>query len=388
MDNRVYIVPCPDYSRAGEAVKTLFALMGGAARYAKPGERLLLKVNLLQPAPPEKAVSTHPAVAAAVAELVKGEGAGALIADSPGSGYPYTVPVLQNLYERSGMKAAAQAAGAQLNLDTACREVSFPQGKLMKRFQVMAPLLETDGVLNLCKLKTHVFMGMTGAVKNNFGVIPGLSKVGYHAKLQQKDQFADMLLDLCDFVSPRLSLMDAVTAMEGDGPGAAGTPRQVGLLLASENPLALDVAAAAIIGLEQRDNPLLLAAQRRGLSVDPRELEIVGPSLDSLKIPDYHFPPTNSDMLNLKWWQKPFRGVLKSALSQTPRVRPGLCVGCGVCRDSCPAKAIRLTDTVPRKALVDPQKCIRCYCCHELCPKSAVELHRGILAPGARKTHA
>lgn len=382
MKHEVYLVPCSDYTQAGEKLRVLIDKMGGMGRYAAHGEQILLKVNLLQPAPPERAVSTHPAVVSAIAELVRDAGASALIADSPGSGYPFTEPVLRKIYKVSGMNEAAAASGAALNFDTSCREVSYPQGRLMKRFEVMAPVAQANGILNLCKLKTHVFMGMTGAVKNNFGVIPGLSKVGYHAKLQQKEQFAQMLLDLCNYVSPRLSIMDAVLGMEGEGPGVSGTPRPIGLLLAAESPLALDVAAAEIIGLDLSQNPLLLAARALGLSpTSPTELTIIGPALETLKLPDFKLPSAiRRDMLPLKWWQKPLEGALKSALTQTPRVDPALCVGCGICRDACPATAIQVTDRPQKKAHVDPKRCIRCYCCHELCPKSAVELHRGGLS--------
>ena len=124
---------------------------------------------------------------------------------------------------------AVEAAGAELNFDTTYKPVFFLQGKLIKHFDVITPVIAANGVLNLCKLKTHTFMSMTGAVKNNFGVIPGLAKPGYHAKLHDKHHFADMMLDLAEFVSPRVSIMDAVMGMEGDGPGAAGTPRPIGL---------------------------------------------------------------------------------------------------------------------------------------------------------------
>ena len=146
-------------------------------------------------------------------------------------------------------------------------------------------------MFDLCKMKTHTFMSMTGAVKNHFGLIPGVTKVGFHASHQEKSRFADMLLDLAAWANPRLCIMDAVLAMEGDGPGASGTPRQVGLLLASEDPVALDVVAGEIMGLPRRENPILLAAERRGLSPSRIEdVELVGGELARLRIPDYRLP--------------------------------------------------------------------------------------------------
>ncbi len=174
---------------------------------------------------------------------------------------------------------------------TPTRTVSLPAGRVLKQAEVIAPVAEADGVFDLPKLKTHVLMSMTGAVKNLFGVLPGLSKVGYHATHPSQEQFADVLLDLAEYVRPRLSIMDGVLAMEGDGPGASGTPRHAGVLLVSDSPLALDAAAAALIGLPQASNPVLLAAQRRGLKPSRiEEVELLGEPLEALRMDDYRFP--------------------------------------------------------------------------------------------------
>lgn len=378
MDNKVYVVRCPEYAQAGEKIDELLALLGGIGRYARAGEELLLKANLLAPAAPEKAITTHPAVVAAVARRVAAAGGRAIIADCPG-GYQHKPGLLKRTYEACGMTLAAADSGAQLNYDTASREAAFPQGRLMRRFEVMSPLLHADGVINLCKLKTHMFMNMTGAVKNSFGVIPGLSKAGYHAKLQEKVQFAHMLLDLSDFVSPRLSIMDGVLGMEGEGPGASGTPRPVGLLLAAENPLALDVVAAALMGLEPEHNPLLLAARERGLFPGgASDVELVGGRLEELRIPGFRLPAqAKKSMVMVSRLPGPVSALAKSLFTQTPRVAAGRCVGCGVCRDACPVKAIRVTEH--RKAKISAARCVRCYCCHELCPHKAIDIRPGLL---------
>jgi len=261
MDNQVFIVRCPTYEQADQKIAELMTMMNGMSNFTKPNEKIVLKINLLQPAKPEKAVTTHPSIVAAVAGLVKNEGAIPVIADSPGAGYKYNKKSLEKIYNISGIYKTAQKTDIELNFDTTFETVSFPQGKLIKRFEVINPVLKADGVFNLCKLKTHLFMHMTGAVKNNFGVIPGLLKPGYHAKLHDTGHFANMLLDLMEYVSPRVSIMDAVIGMEGEGPGAAGEPRHIGLLLASKNPLALDIVAGEIIGLNRENNPVLIAAE-------------------------------------------------------------------------------------------------------------------------------
>ena len=391
MKTNVYIVKCESYEEAGEKLEVLLGLMGGMGRFAKPGEKITLKANLLTAAAPEKAVSTHPAIVAAVGAMTKKEGAIPLIADAPGSGSRYTEAALKKLYETCGMDSAAKQAGIDLNMDTGSEKVSFPQGLQMKRMEVITAVTRADGVFNLCKMKTHMLMHMTGAVKNNFGVIPGLSKMMLHGKLFKKERFADMLLDLALYVSPRLSIMDAVMAMEGEGPGVSGTPRHVGLLLASESPLAIDVVAGEIMGLPHEQNPILLAAERRGLTPHGMEgVNVVGEDLASLVISDYKFPATvkipgatardsaggnNAVADNATRSDTTADNIPGQPAGLFPVVSVERCIGCGICVEACPQKTINfVTKQDGKRAVVDPKNCIRCYCCHELCPHAAIDI--------------
>ena len=311
---------------------------------------------------------------------MKEAGGTPVICDSPG-GALHKEAVLRSLYEKTGMAAAAAAAGAELSMDSSTRTVSLPEGKVLRQAEIITPVAEADGVIDLCKMKTHVLMSMTGAVKNLFGVIPGLSKVGYHATHPDHATFADVLLDLTGYVKPRLSLMDGILAMEGDGPGSSGTPRQAGLLLAAANPLALDTAAGAIMNLPRQDNPVLLAAERRGLTPCRMEdVELIGGTVEELRMADYKFPAsTKSNLMDfLGPLARPAERLCKKALSQTPRIDGAKCVGCGICAKSCPGQAIAMT-APGKKARISQNACIHCYCCHELCPQKAVELHQSWL---------
>ena len=379
-ETQVYAASCPDYEQAEACIRALVEQMGGMGRFVRPGERIVLKANLLRAAPPESAICTHPAVVEAVARLVKEAGGTPVICDSPG-GALHKEAVLRSLYEKTGMAAAAAAAGAELALDPSTRTVSLPEGKVLRQAEIITPVAEADGVIDLCKMKTHVLMSMTGAVKNLFGVIPGLSKVGYHATHPDHATFADVLLDLTGYVKPRLSLMDGILAMEGDGPGSSGTPRQAGLLLAAANPLALDTAAGAIMNLPRQDNPVLLAAERRGLTPCRMEdVELIGGTVEELRMADYKFPAsTKSNLMDfLGPLARPAERLCKKALSQTPRIDGAKCVGCGICAKSCPGQAIAMT-APGKKARISQKACIHCYCCHELCPQRAVELHQSWL---------
>ena len=379
-ETQVYAASCPDYEQAEACIRALVEQMGGMGRFVRPGERIVLKANLLRAAPPESAICTHPAVVEAVARLVKEAGGTPVICDSPG-GALHKEAVLRSLYEKTGMAAAAAAAGAELSMDSSTRTVSLPEGKVLRQAEIITPVAEADGVFDLCKMKTHVLMSMTGAVKNLFGVIPGLSKVGYHATHPDHATFADVLLDLTGYVKPRLSLMDGILAMEGDGPGSSGTPRQAGLLLAAANPLALDTAAGAIMNLPRKDNPVLLAAERRGLTPCRMEdVELIGGTMEELRMADYKFPAsTKSNLMDfLGPLARPAERLCKKALSQTPRIDGAKCVGCGICAKSCPGQAIAMT-APGKKARISQKACIHCYCCHELCPQKAVELHQSWL---------
>ncbi len=368
---KVYVIRCLDYAEVEEKMDKLLEMMGGIEMFVTAGERVVLKTNLLAAAAPEKAVTTHPSIVLSISRMAKDKKADPIIADSPGSGYPYTEKVLERTYRTTEMDQVAKGAGVDLNFDTSYQTVTNPDGKYFKRFEIITPVHEADAVINLCKLKTHGFMHMTGAVKNIFGVIPGLTKPGYHAKLQKKSHFANMLLDLCDYISPRLSIMDAVIGMEGNGPHN-GELRHVGMLLASTSPLALDVVAGEIMGLTKDKNPVLAEAEKRGQTpVRLDQMELIGVDPTELLIPDFKLPPTvpglHDRIFGLLY------PIFRNAFSVFPRTIKSRCVSCGTCRDACPMQIITVTDKTP--AQIDTKKCIRCYCCHEMCPHDAIELH-------------
>ena len=379
MDNKVYIVRCRDYDEAENKLSSLINLMGGTRRFASEGERIVLKANLLRQARPDQAVCTHPAVVSAAGKLTREAGANPILADSPGGGYRYSARILDKIYQTTGMLQAANQAGIELNRDTSSRPVSYAAGVLTKHFDIITPVYEADAVFNLCKMKTHLFTVMTGAVKNLFGVIPGLIKTGYHAKLHDTARFAGMLLDLAQYLAPRLTIMDAVVAMEGDGPGS-GDPRKVGLLLGSENPLALDVVAGEIMGIDRAVNPIAMEAERRGtLPNRIEDIEVVGESLVDVVVPDFKLSRVSAGSLGLQampWYQRLLEPVFKNAFTVRPRVIWDRCIACGTCIEGCPVEAVSF---VNERAKIDDDKCIRCYCCHELCPEEAIGLFEGWL---------
>jgi uncharacterized protein (DUF362 family)/NAD-dependent dihydropyrimidine dehydrogenase PreA subunit len=378
----VWVVRCSSYDQIETKVTQLIEMMGGIKEFARPGDRVALKPNLLLADGPERAATTHPALAAAVGKLINTTGASSFLIDGPTGSLPHTRSTLERIYRETGMAAAARKNGPELCYDTRHQAVAFPDGKLTRQFQLLTPLLNADTIINLPKLKTHSLMILTGAVKNLFGAVPGRAKPGYHATLQNKSLIAQMLLDLAECVAPRLSIMDAVVGMEGNGP-SNGIPRQIGLLLGSENPLALDVVASRIIGLNREDNPLLVAAEFQGRRPTHfKEVELVGIHPDDLRIPDFQLPDTlitDEDFNAAKWWQELLFPLGRTGLTLQPRVIKESCIACEDCVNICPMDVITIQGRKKNYAQIDDDGCIRCYCCHETCPEDAIELHKSLL---------
>ena len=374
----VSIVRCTGYEmeEVRAAVREALGPLGGMAAFVKPGERIGLKPNLLLGCDPDKAVTTHPAVVAAVALEVIEAGGSPIVVESPGSGILPSAKVLERLYRKVGYREVADRCGFSISLETEWEGTPIPDGRTIKRVEVIKSALQVDGIINLPKFKTHAFMVFTGATKNVFGVIPGLTKVGYHGKFPKRDAFAGMLLDVASLVRPRVSIMDAIVAMEGKGPGTGGTPRKLGLLMAGADYVAMDAVCGGSAGFDTGAIPVLAAARNQGLwGGRVADLPVFGPAVADLVLTDFQAPAKGvaSNGLDAPFVGGIGRVLLRSGFSSRPRPQVGPCTICGSCEQACPGQAITM-DKKARVARVDDDKCIRCYCCHEVCPNAAIEL--------------
>ena len=368
---------CEGYGRerAFEAVKRSVDMLGGIDRYAKPGQRILLKPNILSPTAPDKCVATHPDVVYAVAKLLVDHGCKVVIAESPGAGTIYSAANLRKAYETVGYAQVAKDLGIELNEDVGARDVPNPGGVLMKRLRLIEPVFNVDAVVIVSKMKTHLFTYMTGAAKNAFGLVPGMEKATFHARLQQPEEFARMILDVNEFVRPTLEIMDAVEAMEGDGP-MSGTPRHVGAILASGSYSALDVVASKIMSIDPKEICTIREAVARGLlAEDLSDVEVVDGVLEDFVVPDFKRPSTFTGQKRKGGRaMKAVAGLIK-VYALRPSIVRSMCVGCGKCSRGCPMKAITMKNG---KAKVNQRKCIRCYSCHEFCDSHAILLKRSL----------
>ncbi len=369
----VSLLRCENYNY--EDVKRVLAQsvenLGGFEKYINKGERVLIKVNLLMKKRPEEAATTHPTFTKALVELLQEYGADVVIGDSPGG--PFNEAMLRGIYKATGMQQIAEETGARLNTNYKSAQRDNKDGFLLKRLTVVDMLNDVDKVISVSKLKTHGMMTFTGAVKNMFGIVPGITKAEYHLNMPEYKDFANALIDICLCAKPVLSFMDGIEGMEGAGP-SSGTPRKVNAVIASDSPYHLDKVAVSIINLPFNKVPTIAECIKRGIvSGDLGDVELVGGSIKEFFIKDFNIPMNVSLLPKPKNTPKFVLKFVDKHLQKRPVFDHKTCISCGICVENCPAKIISMETDKP---VVDIKKCIRCYCCQELCPKKAVVIYR------------
>lgn len=371
----VALVECRsyDYPEVKAAVKRGISLLGGPERFASKNEKILIKPNMLVGDAPRKGSTTHPAVFKAVCEELISTGAAISYGDSPAMGSPSSVA------GKNGIAAAADEAGVPPADFETRLDIFYPEGIQNKRFTIAKSVTEYDALISISKLKTHGLTRFTGAIKNQFGCVPGFLKGEYHVKMHDAVAFSKMLVDLNNYIKPRFYIMDAVIAMEGNGP-RGGRLRPMNLLLFSEDPVALDATACRIINMPPEYVPTTLYAAETGSGrYKETEINLIGDPIEKFYVKDFDIirKPVKP--------YRPGRGVIrfvKNSFVPRPVIRKESCINCGVCVKACPAdpKALQWTDCSRSSPPVfNYNNCIRCYCCQELCPESAIFIRKGLL---------
>ncbi len=353
----VYIGRCKGYDDSERIIREGIKSLGGITHHTGKGQRVLLKPNLLKGASPEKAVTTHPDFIRAVVNILEDTGAEVIIVDSPGG--PSSKKMLHGFYRKSGWLEVERETGATLCYDLSETRVSLPHGRVLKSVPVLSITQEVDVIINLPKLKTHGLTVFTGAVKNMYGVVPGLTKAAFHGKYRGIERFSEVILDIHDAVPPALSVMDGILALEGAGP-ANGTPVELGLVLASPDAYELDIAACLSCGIPLNRVTTIRAAGHGDRKIDYTHLHPsrIGYSLDH---------PRGG---TTPWWvPDSLGGVMSNFYLKRPSLNVQACTGCGRCGVMCPEDAITMGKRGPK---VGWWRCIRCYCCVEVCPEDAL----------------
>jgi uncharacterized protein (DUF362 family)/NAD-dependent dihydropyrimidine dehydrogenase PreA subunit len=322
------------------------------------GRNVLVKPNILSANLPEKGITTHPALVRPLVSKLIQKGANVIVGDNPGI---YGYGQSDKAARVSGIKDAAQGCFIHLGRNPVKYAIS---SRYTEHIMIAKDVLDADIVVNLPKLKTHALTYFTGSVKNTFGYVVGGGKIRAHSQATNPRRFAEILVDIFQVRPPELNIMDAVEAMEGNGP-SQGSVRHLGKVLASNNAVSLDAVALHLIGRKVKAVPHLEIAGDRGLgAVDISEISLIGKltPVTNFKMPATFVPGIVGIVLNR---------FLSRWINCVPETIKANCKKCGICVNHCPVEAMKMADDFP---IADKNKCINCYCCQEMCPEDAIRL--------------
>lgn len=323
---------------------------------------VLLKPNALRGSYPEAHVTTHPALVREVRVQLERRGARVLVGDNPGGGVRHRAN--RRVFERTGLLEAA--GDSYINLSSEARRVSTGS-EICPEVVVSSMVLEADLVISLPKFKTHGLTGLTGALKNSYGFLPGGQKGDIHVKAKTPHRFAVAVVDIFALRPPDLVVVDAVVGMQGDGPNTRDLI-YIGQLLAGTDAVAVDAVMGHMMGIDPEMMVSVREASRRGLG--ERALEIIDLRGEILPLEGFRLPSR-------------FRDGDPAALHQERKGHPSryypfidgdLCDECLTCVQECPAGALTPGEGVPS---VDKAACVACFCCQELCPRGALLVREG-----------
>ena len=358
----VSVVRCPNYNldHVFQAIAESLQNIGGLDRFIKPNMKVHIKPNLLSAKGPEKAVTTHPTVVRAVVDVVHKIGAKVVIGDSPaGISRP-----IEEYWNATGMTEVAKQTGAQL---IALEKKSVTERVINgKSYFIAKSISEADVIINLCKMKTHSLTLITGAIKNMFGVIPGVKKGEFHKKAPKVKTFSEILVDIFEAAQPQINIMDGIIAMEGNGP-SSGQPKNVGLIITSTDAVALDSVEAYIMGFQPEEILTTQIAYQRGLGQsDLNKIQFRGIQKSDLRCQDFQLPSNRYIQFVPEFLMK----LVGQLIWIRPKASVSKCKRCGLCIENCPVSAMTSNNGVP---IIDYKRCIKCFCCDEICLHNAIE---------------
>ena len=367
---RVSIVRCRSYDRAEvhDAVARAVELIGGAGLVGQSG--VLLKPNLLSASSRESRVCTDPEVVRATAEALRAAGASDIaVGDSPGYGSA------ARAMQKSGYDEVVPEWVRRVEFDAGRRHPTASHPDL----ELAAAALDAGLLVNLPKIKTHAYMGLTLAVKNFFGCVLGTKKAQWHLRAGENPAlFARLIVEIAYSFRPGLTVVDGVIAMEGNGPGS-GEARALGLILAGDDPAAVDAVICRLLGFPPEELPTLAAARELGLGQpELGKVEVLGERVEAVAITGFKSAASNARQLGVGI-PRSLKRMLRGALTCRPEIAPELCQLCARCAEICPPKAIAVDAQQRQYPAIDRARCIRCFCCQEVCPAKAISVKRGWL---------
>jgi uncharacterized protein (DUF362 family)/Pyruvate/2-oxoacid:ferredoxin oxidoreductase delta subunit len=341
-------------------------MIGGISNFIKPQSRVIVKPNLLMAKEPEFGIDTHPEVVRAVIKILKEIHCNIFVGDGP-SVWGNQAENVDGVYLRSGIKRITEEEGVEL--------VKFDKRRWRGNFPLTTWLDDCDYLVSIPKFKTHDFTILTGAIKNLFGLVPGTYKTELHKKYFDEKDFAKILVDIYAQTKPALTVVDSIVAMEGDGPATSGKLRDLGLILAGCDCVAVDSVLTLIMGLQPFDILTNQEAAKRGLGVaDINSIQVLGEALEEVIEVPFALPTTSPLRKKIP---RPIINLAKKLIRYYPCVERDNCIACAACIQACPNKAISIKN---EHIVFDYARCIACFCCQEACPAAAIKVKKSVFA--------
>lgn len=333
-------------------------------------DSILLKPNLLGSFEPEKSVTSHPVFVSAVIEILKDYNISISLFDNPGGSSKF-----KDVIERTGMNEISKKYEI---------EILKPISGIKKfgsdpEYIVSEHFLESEAIINLCKMKTHSYTLFTGAIKNTYGIVPGVAKANYHKLAPNPTNFARYVVDIFNIISDKIifNLMDGIYGMDGDGP-SNGNSKNFGVILGSENSISLDFVATRMLGYDPYKIPITTIAAESN-KVDLEKIKFRGDFESDFIIPNVNIKTSLRTNLILRSLSAPFKNIIKKFFWTIPEFSSEKCNRCSQCVDFCPVNALKWEKGTP-VPVIDAEKCILCLCCVENCPQNAVKVKKSFLS--------
>ncbi len=376
---KIALLKCEDYDvkNIEKKLREGFKLLGGEEFLRKLiplNSKVLLKPNLLSAEKPGSPTVTHYSVFEAVIRIISEYTDNISFGDSPGFGDA------RKAAEKCGLISVADKYGVKFEDFTDSIHVKLDNSILCKSWNVARAPYEADVVITLPKLKTHAMAFFTGAVKNQFGCIPGTQKAAWHTRMPDANNFCKMLLDLNTLVGTSFAILDGIVAMEGNGP-KNGIPKKMNTIIMGESLTAVDSVAVSLIGYNNPlDIPVLKEAyDNKWGDVLSKDIQVLGEKLEDMKVRDFKLSRTGG---NFYFKSQVVNDFLRGMIAPNPTLIRDKCIGCSRCYEVCPEKpkVIKMVKMDGKnKPTWNMSECIRCFCCQELCPEGAIETKHSLI---------
>ncbi len=363
MKVKVSAVQCKSYDKSlvFNKLKESVSKAGGFPVALTKKSKVLIKPNFLTAQSPDKAITTHPEIVRAIIKLLREQNISDItIGDSPAGKYTW-----EELWTKTGFANLAKEENVKLLPFINSKKILLNN---KESIPILSELSSFDFIINVPKLKTHTLTKMTGAVKNCYGLMIGGAKAHFHGKNPSPKKMSAFLAEFYQLVKPDFTIMDAIIGMEGNGP-VNGKPKEMGVILAGTDALAIDACACGVFGYKYNQIPLLLECEKLKIGIaNSAFIEKTGDGWDL--ITNCNAKKSKTATL-LGYFPENIFHLATSILSCKPKINTEICIKCGKCLEICPKKTIKI---INGDYNIKQKDCILCMCCIEACPQNAIEL--------------